>query len=619
MILKETIDEIFLASDIVDVIGEFINLKKIGNNYKGLSPFSNERIPSLIVSPIKKIWKDFSSGKGGNIITFLMEYEKLSYPEALEWLANKYNIDIEKNYQNNIIISEIKKLYNLQELAKIFFIKQLNNPKEKINIGLIYLKNRKIEKYIIKKFELGYAPQEWDAFTKFAILNGYNFNDLEKSGLVIIKNNYKYDRYRNNIIFPIKNINGKIIGFGGRFISNKINNTCKYINSPESIIYYKSKTLYGIYEAKKYISKENFCYIVEGYIDVLSLYQIGIKNVVATLGTFLTKDQILLIKKFTINVIILYDGDLAGIKGSLRIIDILLENDMDIKIINIEKNEDPSSFCNKYNNNIINIKKFFKKNTYNFIQYKINLLSEKNKKDIIKKEKLIKNIIKSISIISNNIKKELYIQELSNTLDINKFFIYNELSLFNNNNIILKKKKFRYNIIDPLILSEETIIKFILNYGNKIIEYKKFNNKNIFKTTVIEEILYQFNIDNIKFTLIFYQNIFNKICEEFKKNKCLPDNIFNKKILFTPLLEDKYNIIKSNKKNINFFPKKINITTHLHEILLRHKSHYISNIINLFINKAKENTDKNMDKIREKILNLTKIKILINKKLNRYV
>lgn len=613
MILKETIDEIFLISDIVDVIGEFINLKKVGNNYKGLSPFSNERIPSLVVSPSKKIWKDFSSGKGGNIITFLMEYEKLSYPESLYWLANRYNINIKKdkyNIKNINIFYQKKNIYKIQKIAKNFYNEQLFNFKEGINIGLIYLKKRKIKKDIIKKFELGYASNKWTSFINFAIKNGLNYNELQNSGLIINNNNNKYDRYRNSIIFPIKNINGITIGFGGRFLYKKLNN--KYINSPESLIYYKSKNLYGIYEAKKYIIKYNFCYLVEGYTDVLSLYQTGIKNIVATLGTSLSKDQIFLIKKLTNNIIILFDGDLAGIKASLKIIDILLEYDMNIKIVNIY-NEDPNSICYKYEHNYIKVNKFIKNNILNFIEFKINIFYKNNKEDIIKKEKLIQNIIKSISIISNNIKKELYIQELSNSLNINKLFIYKELSIYQNNILIKRnnqQKKIIYNIIDPLILSEETIIKFILYHGDKIIEYKKLDNKKNIKITVIEQILYQFNIDNMKFTLIFYQNIFNKISEEFNKNKIIPKI----NVLFSPILEDIY---LENKKNI--LEKGINIKIYLNEILLRHRSHYLSNIIDFFIKKSKYNTNENISKIKEKIIFLTKEKILINKKLNRYV
>lgn len=638
MISKECIQDILLKSDIVEVISNFINLKKIGSNYRGLSPFSNESTPSLMVSPLKKIWKDFSSGKGGNVITFLMEYENISYPESLIWLANKYNISIieyKKNKQNNsFFLSEKDIIYKIQDFGKNFFIKKINIIN---NLGKIYLEGRNICNDSIKKFEIGYANNNWNEFTTYALNKGFKLKILENSGLSIIKNNKNIDRFRNCIIFPIKNIFGKTLGFGSRFIS--LDHKFKYLNSPDSIIYKKGKNLYGIYESKKYIVKKNFCYLVEGYIDVISLHQIGIKNVVAILGTSITNDQILLIKKFTKNIIILYDGDQAGIKAAIKSIDLLLNNNLNIKIVTFNNSEDPDSFIQK--NNIFKFKQFIKNNIKNFIKFKINIYLNNNKNDIQKKKKLIKSIIKSISIIKNNIDRELYIQETSRLININinslyqelyyelnkKKYIINNKNIFNHNYIVNTDKKINKENINPILIAEKMIIKFILLYGDKIITinkeyYYNFHKKNIknYKTTILEEIIKQFEVNNFHFSKFFYQKIFNYIKISFKSN------IYNNINSILENFKNNNNFKKNNLHNLaNWKLKKINVSSkeerlveHFKEIILRYKSHYISNIINNLILRSKKD-NKNNEKIIDRIIYLTKIKVEINKKLHRYV
>lgn len=637
MISKSVIDEILSISNsnIVEIIGEFIQLKKIGNNYKGLSPFSNEKNPSFIVSPIKKIWKDFSSGKGGNIITFLIEYKNFTYIESLFWLANKYNIIIQNNIYHKKIINNktIDDIYSLQELAKNFFIQELHKTKEGQINGKLYLINKRgFNTKIINYFELGYSSNYYNKFTNYALNKGYNSIILNESGLSFIKDNNLFDRFRNRIIFPIKNIYGKVIGFGSRY-TELYSNKYKYINSPESKIFCKSKNLYGIYQAKKYIIQKNFCYLVEGYIDVISLYQYGIKNVVASLGTSLTKEQIILIKKLTSNIIILYDGDKAGINATIKAINLILENEINFKIVLLHNNEDPDTFIKK--NNIIYFKNFIKKNSKNFITFQIDLFSNIIKNNIFKKEKLIRHFIKSISKISNNIIRELYIQELSNKMHINISIIYNELYKITkkNKNYLINKNKniINYNnksIINPLLLAEETILNFIIFYGNKIIikkKYNKFNYLFLCKTSIIDEIINEFKMNNLYFSLSFYQNIFNKICKEYKKNnfnyKKLFLNFFklkNNKLLNNILLNN-YHLAKWEIKKIHVSSKYNNLLEHLNEILLRHKSHYISYIINKLIEKVKINKQNINTNILNKVIKLTNLKIKINKNLNRYV
>ena len=389
MISKSTIDKVFESSRVEEVIGDFVQLKKSGSNFKGLSPFSEERTPSFMVSPVKQIWKDFSSGKGGTVITFLMEHEHFTYPEAIRYLANKYNIEVEETEQTDeqkLISNEKESLYLINDFANKFFQNTLLNTDEGKSIGLSYFTERDFDKDIVKKFQLGYCKDIWSDFTDNAIKNGYNLKYLEKSGLTIIKESKKFDRFKGRVIFPIQSMSGRILGFGGRTLK-KTKSIAKYLNSPESEIYYKSKVLYGLFHAKQDIAKLDNCFLVEGYTDVIRLYQKGVRNVVASSGTALSSDQIRLINRLTNNITVVFDGDSAGINAAFRGIDIILEQGMNVKICNLPQGEDPDSFSkSKSNDEIVN---FLSENSKDFITYKASLLIENSKKDPVKKAETI--------------------------------------------------------------------------------------------------------------------------------------------------------------------------------------------------------------------------------------
>lgn len=350
MISKTTIDAVFETARVEEVIGDFVQLKKSGSNFKGLSPFSDERTPSFMVSPVKQIWKDFSSGKGGNAVAFLMEHEHFTYPEAIKYLAKKYNIEVEETEQTDEQkeqANERESMYVVSEFAKDYFHKTLINSEQGKAIGLSYFKERGFTEETIEKFQLGYSPDVWDAFTSEAIRKGYKLEFLEKTGLTIVKEEKQFDRFKGRVMFPIHSLSGRVLGFGGRILTNE-KKAAKYLNSPESEIYHKSKVLYGIYYAKQAIAKEDNCYLVEGYTDVIQLHQLGIENVVSSSGTALTPEQIRLINRLTPNITVLFDGDAAGQRASLRGIDLILEQGMNVKVCSFPEGEDPDSFSKAY-------------------------------------------------------------------------------------------------------------------------------------------------------------------------------------------------------------------------------------------------------------------------------
>ena len=426
MITQKTIDEIFDTARVEEVIGDFVQLKRAGANLKGLSPFANEKTPSFVVSPGKQIWKDFSSGRGGNVVTFLMEIEQFSYPEALRWLAKKYNIEVEEDRsfapENNEAIKNKESLFLITEAANKFFQQQLHQTEEGISIGLSYFKERGFTKQIIEKFQLGYSPSAWDAFANFAEEKGYAKNIIEQSGLVIYKEDKKFDRFRERVIFPIFSYSGRTLGFGGRVLRNDRKNAAKYLNSPENEIYHKSKVLYGLYQSKQSIIRQNQCLLVEGYTDVLALHQAGIENVVSSSGTALTKEQILLIKRLTPNITILYDGDAAGIKASFRGIDLILEQEMNVRVLLFPDGQDPDSFAKNHTEE--EIKNFIDENATDFIQFKAKILMEDAENDPIKKAELTRNIVESIALIPNLIQQEIYIEETAKLMQVSNKVLF---------------------------------------------------------------------------------------------------------------------------------------------------------------------------------------------------
>ncbi|MFD0748656.1 DNA primase [Mucilaginibacter calamicampi] len=497
MILKSTVDRIMEATDIVEVIGEFVQLKKRGANYVGLSPFANERTPSFTVSPAKGIFKDFSSGKGGSAVTFLMELEKFTYPEALKWLAKKYGIEVEETKEapeDREADNRRESLMIVSGYAAKFFHESLLDTDEGQSIGLSYFKERGFSTETIKKFELGYSPDQWEAFTGQAIKEGYQPEFLVESGLSVKRDNGNlYDRYRGRVMFPIHSFTGRVIAFGGRTLKTD-KNVPKYVNSPESEIYHKSSVLYGLYFAKKSIREDDNCYLVEGYADVISVHQAGIENVVASSGTSLTSEQIRLIGRLTKNITILYDGDAAGIKASLRGLDMILEEGLNVKVVLFPDGHDPDSYVRLVGTSAF--KKHIEDNKKDFILYKTNLLLKEAGNDPIRKAEVIRDIVESIAKIPDSIKASVFIKECSHILQIDERALLSELNKMRQ----AKAKKDgerqqpRHEAeppedlwADPVIegkqedeaTQEREIIRLLLLYGNKMIDWDGIANTYI--------------------------------------------------------------------------------------------------------------------------------------------
>src|ERR1700744_1470602 len=496
MIIKSTIDRIMEATDIVEGIGEFVQLKKRGANYVGLSPFANVRTPSFTVSPAKGIFKDFSSGKGGSAITFLMELERFTYPEALKWLAKKYSIEVEETVEkpeNREEENHRESLMIVSAYAAKFFHESLLDTEEGQNIGLSYFKERGFNNETIKKFELGYSPDQWEAFSGQAIKDGYQAEFLEETGLSIKRDNGSlYDRWRGRVMFPIHSFTGRVIAFGGRTLKSD-KSVPKYVNSPESEIYHKSSVLYGLHFAKKAIRDEDNCYLVEGYADVISVHQAGIENVVASSGTSLTVEQIRLIGRLTKNITILYDGDAAGIKASLRGLDMILEEGLNVKVVLFPDGHDPDSYVRSVGTSAF--KKYIADTRKDFILYKADILLKDAGNDPIKRAEIIREIVESIAKIPDSIKASVFIKECSYILKIDERALLSEL---NKMRMAKAKKDSQQQAQRPITPIEEApfyepevreerddssqekeIIRLLLLYGNKMIDWDGIANTYI--------------------------------------------------------------------------------------------------------------------------------------------
>ncbi len=528
MIPKHTIDQIFEAAIIEDVVGEFVVLKKRGVNLLGNCPFHNEKTPSFTVSPAKGIYKCFGCGKAGNSINFIMEHEHYTYPEALRYLANKYQIEVEEleeTDEQKQTANEKESLFIVSNFAAMYFQQQLHETQEGKSIGLSYFVERGFREDVIKKFQLGYNPDAWEAFTGEALKQGYQLEFLEKSGLTIVKDQKHFDRFKGRVMFPIHNLSGRVLGFGGRILKTDPK-AAKYVNSPESEIYHKSNVLYGIYFAKKDIISFDNCYLVEGYTDVISLHQAGVENVVASSGTSLTEGQIRLISRYTKNITILYDGDAAGIKASFRGIDMILKEGMNVRVVLFPEGEDPDSYAKK--NSSSELTDYITKNAQDFIRFKTSVLITEVGNDPIKRTELIKDIVASISIIPDQIQRSVYIKECSSLLDIQ------ENALINETNKLLRKK-FTKNNKEELPITEENytpfteeerqeaetdiehwedeIIRLLIAFGDQTIELEGLDEENKeqkhhvhISTYIISNMI----TDELVFENETYQTIFNE-------------------------------------------------------------------------------------------------------------
>ena len=482
MITKESIDKVYDAIRVEEVIGDFIQLKRSGSGYKGLSPFTNERTPSFSVSPAKQIWKDFSSGKGGNAIAFLMEHEHFSYVEAIRYLAKKYNIELEETQQNEEEknkANEREGLYLVSEFARDYFHQILLNSEEGKALGLTYFKERGFTDETIATFQLGYSLDSWSALTDEAIAKGMNVAYLEKTGLTITtEKGRKIDRFKGRVMFPILSMSGRVLGFGGRILSKEKQKEAKYLNSPESDIYHKSNILYGIFQAKPFIAKEDNCYLVEGYTDVIQLYQRGIKNVVASSGTALTQEQIRLIRRLTPNVTILYDGDAAGLRAAIRGVDLILAEGMNVRICTFPEGEDPDSFAKS--NSLEEIQAYFSEHTQDFIRFKASLLIEEAQDDPMKRADTIRSMIESISKIADPIKREIYVRECAKIMEISEEVLFASLAQMNQQQLLKAQQELKKvqketpmaavktpERLPPIAYLEKDLIKYLLLYGPK--------------------------------------------------------------------------------------------------------------------------------------------------------
>ena len=538
MIDRETVDRIIETAEITDVIQDFVNLKKRGTNYLGLCPFHNEKTPSFTVSPSRGIFKCFGCGKGGNAVNFIMEHEHLSYPEALRYLANKYNIEIREKELTAEEVEEKNVRDSLQivtNFAAKHFLENLKNSQEGRSVGLSYLKERSIREDMIDKFQLGYSLDQWESFTQAALKKGFKQEYLENTGLTIVKENKRYDRFRGRIMFPIHSLSGNVIGFGGRTMK-KDEKTAKYINSPESEIYHKSNILYGIYHAKKAITKNEKCYMVEGYTDVIALHQKGIENVVASSGTSLTENQIRLVKRFTPNITIIFDGDPAGIKASLRGIDLVLEQGMNVKVLLLPEGEDPDSFSRQQGAS--DLVKYIEENEEDFIHFKTRLLSEEAQNDPVKRANLINDVVRSIAMIPDGIMRTVYIKNCSSILDIDEKVLYEET-----NKIRSKKARQKYrreqadrqreeknnqNLTSVPAFIEEVysetqekeIIRLLLQYGEEeLFTYKEDKYSDPKTLTVAQYIIKEILNDELEFKNLVYKQIFEEYLEILNKGR----------------------------------------------------------------------------------------------------
>ncbi|MBP6181114.1 DNA primase [Flavobacterium sp.] len=614
MISKATIDTVFETARVEEVIGDFVLLKRAGSNFKGLSPFSEERSPSFMVSPAKGIWKDFSSGKGGNSVAFLMEHEKFTYPEAIRYLAKKYNIEIEETEQTdeekaNTDVRE--SMYLVSEFAKTYFHNTLLNAEEGKAIGYSYFKERGFTNETIKKFGLGYSPEAWDAFTKEALGKGYKLEFLESTGLTIAREDRPFDRFKGRVMFPIQSMSGRVLGFGGRILTND-KKAAKYLNSPESDIYHKSKVLYGIFQAKQSIAKLNNCYLVEGYTDVIQFNQAGIENVVASSGTALTPDQIRLINRLTKNITVLFDGDAAGLRASIRGIDLILEEGMNVKVCAFPDGEDPDSFAKKtsYDDLVL----YLENNAKDFIQFKASLLMNEAKNDPIKKADLIRDMVLSISKIPDRIQREIYIQECSRIMDISEQVLVSTLAQLVQKDIseVGKKQKqdqkafevvknenlVEAEKVDILYRLERKIIEILLLYGNKTEEFEdaflKTNKDGEIESVlekkeykVYQRIYLSLQEDEVELANPLFRDIFNDLINFYHQNEnfSLEQYLMHLQADFaqevTDILMEDERVILHNWEGQNIFPKSKNdsIAQNVSETILTLRWYLVGRII----------------------------------------
>jgi DNA primase len=646
------VDEVMQTARIEEVIGEFVNLKRAGSNLKGLSPFTDEKTPSFVVSPAKQIFKCFSTSKGGTVVTFIMEKEHFSFPEAIRWLADKYGIQIPEDAPETAeqiaATTERESLFIINEFAKEHFKERMHKSEEGNAIALSYFEERGFRKDIIEKFQLGYCLNSGDDFTKTALGKGYKLEYLEKVGLVKSKDDRHFDFFRGRVMFPIHSVSGRVLGFGGRtlFTDKKI---AKYFNSPESPIYNKSEILYGLYFSKGDIIKYDNCFLCEGYTDVISMYQAGIQNVVSSSGTSLTKDQIKLIRRYTNNVTILYDGDAAGIKASFRGIDLILEEGLNVKVVLFPDGEDPDSYSKKASSE--ELETYIKEHTQDFISFKSDILLKEGEKDPIKLAELIKDIAHSVALIPDQITRTVYMQQISTRFGINEQVVAGELMKLRKNVVSQQLDQPELRQIsapkeaDPLVehvpipdrndlyRDEHGLIRLLIKFGTRLVLTEHINEKgerSMNETSVIELICHELDKDGLTFQTPLFETIYRLFREGLSENTLLKTSYFKHLedqdiVRYVTDIESSEHELSShwiNKYNIHTRSESDKLNDAVMNAVYSFKSAKIEQRINeirTLLSAEEEPSDEEMnDLVAEQIL-LEKIKLVFSEKLGRII
>lgn len=648
MISKSTVDLVFETARLEEVIGDFVQLKKSGSNFKGLSPFSNEKTPSFMVSPAKQIWKDFSSGKGGNVVSFLMEHEHFTFPEAIKFLAKKYNIEVEETQQTNEqkeAASLRESMYAVTDYAQSFFSKMLNESQEGKNIGLAYFQERGFTAESIDKFHLGYSPDQWDALTKAALNAGFQEEFLISSGLTIQKGEKLFDRFKGRVMFSIHSMSGRVMGFGGRILKQD-KQSAKYVNSPESEVYQKSKVLYGLYQAKQHIAKESNCYLVEGYTDVIQMHQAGIQNVVSSSGTALTSDQVRLVRRLTNTITLLFDGDAAGLRAAMRGVDIILEAGMQVSICTFPEGEDPDSFVR--NHQLTEVKQFLENNTVDFIQFKAKLLAEEGKNEPIRKAETIREIVQSISIIPDAIRREVYIQSCASLMNISEDVLFSTLSqlLQKKDQQAPKARKFNemqvVNVakqkVDPRFELERNIISLLLLYGEEEVSFEDVvmqsdqEGKIVLTPTeisakVYEKIYLDLQQDEVELSTQSFRELYHSLLSIYNAQKPLVMETFLQEIspeqsqmVSSIIMNDENNVLHDwERKNIVIKDKKTEIGRWLQQTILNLRCLLIQEKIGELQSKTAESHVETHREILEEVNDYVGLKKNLSNRLDRVI
>lgn len=630
---------IFETARIDEVIGDFVQLKKRGVNLLGNCPFHDEKTPSFTVSPAKGIYKCFGCGKGGNSVNFVMDHEHFSYPEALKFLASKYDIFIEETVRSpeqEAAANERESMFVVSNQASEYFQDQLLNSEEGRAVGLSYFKERGFREDTLKKFQLGYSPEINDAFSAFALKAGFKRFFLEKTGLTITKKSKNYDRFRGRVMFPIHSLSGRVLGFGGRILKNNVK-AAKYLNSPESDIYHKSKILYGLYFAKNSIVKKNRCLLVEGYTDVVSIHQAGIENVVASSGTSLTIDQIKLIKRFTNNIILLFDGDAAGLKAAMRGVNLILQEGLNVKVVTFPDGEDPDSYAKKVSSQ--ELEDYINKKAKDFIAFKCSLLLEEAKEDPIKRAELIKDVAATIGLIPDYVSRTVYAQTSSKILGVEEQVIFSSIDQSRSGKQETKKNPLQVvfkglkqaNKPDKLntSLEESTLIRLMVLYGTYPIDFEYENENGEVKISTLN--CATFIMSELERDLIEFSNtIFKKIYLEFTHKFETDETILNDKHFSqhsdpeisqaaSEFLSQKHELSDWGKKEIFVPTENDKLFDLVNEAVIRLKSKQVKLKIEGMLRQMKNNEIIGDDRSKFMTLfqQLSELSMIIDKKLGR--